>query len=235
MVFIHGIYLGSNEEIDLAHNEGFLFDLFKDTGLYPTTATTTHGLSSTVRTAKNLSAVSDHSDYDDEHATTVSSASGDLESETTTTSTSSRGADNIIADDEEYPQFDVDLWTVEKANRYSAAAATSSRQTRIITSLKSFKTSKYVNASDDEDEIIDPSWMSSLTTLNRNQFCKAYLDKIDCPRLKKASTKSLIQQDKHDLTPPSEVLAKINKWLRKTKEIIESRNQEIANKKRVFS
>lgn len=233
MVFIHGIYLGSDEEIDLAHSEGFLFDLFKDTGLYPTTATVRHTAS------KNLSAVSD--DEDEPQAATVSSASGDLESETTTSSTTScsRGeaTENIIGDDEDYPQFDFDLWTVEKANRYSAEPATSSRHTRIITSIKSFKTSKCVNASDDDDgEAIDQSWMSSLTTLNRNQFCQAYLEKIDFARLKKPSTKSLlIDRHGHDLTPPSEVLAKINKWLRKTKEIIESRNQEIANKKRVFT
>lgn len=31
---MHGIFFGSNDEILLAHNEGFLFELFKDTGMY---------------------------------------------------------------------------------------------------------------------------------------------------------------------------------------------------------
>jgi hypothetical protein len=31
---MHGIYFGSHDEIEMAHNEGFLFELFKDTGLY---------------------------------------------------------------------------------------------------------------------------------------------------------------------------------------------------------
>lgn len=34
LVFMHGIYFGSHDEIEMAHNEGFLFELFKDTGLY---------------------------------------------------------------------------------------------------------------------------------------------------------------------------------------------------------
>lgn len=31
---MHGIFFGSNDEIQFAHEEGFLFELFRDTGLY---------------------------------------------------------------------------------------------------------------------------------------------------------------------------------------------------------
>lgn len=31
---MHGIFFGSNDEILFAHEEGFLFELFKDTGFY---------------------------------------------------------------------------------------------------------------------------------------------------------------------------------------------------------
>ena len=31
---MHGIFFGSNDEIEFAHEEGFLFELFRDTGFY---------------------------------------------------------------------------------------------------------------------------------------------------------------------------------------------------------
>lgn len=34
LVFMHGIFFGSNDEIEFAHEEGFLYELFRDTGFY---------------------------------------------------------------------------------------------------------------------------------------------------------------------------------------------------------
>lgn len=31
---MHGIFFGSNDEIEFAHEEGFLYELFRDTGFY---------------------------------------------------------------------------------------------------------------------------------------------------------------------------------------------------------
>lgn len=67
MVFIHGLYFGSTEELNLAHVEGFLFEMFKDSGLYPTTA-------HSIRKSHHLSAVSDHSDYDHDESSTDETA-----------------------------------------------------------------------------------------------------------------------------------------------------------------
>lgn len=67
MVFIHGLYFGSTEELNLAHVEGFLFEMFKDSGLYPTTA-------HSIRKSHHQSAVSDHSDYDHDESSTDETA-----------------------------------------------------------------------------------------------------------------------------------------------------------------
>ncbi len=39
---MHGIFFGSNDEIEFAHNEGFLLELFRDTGFYNYTSNETN-------------------------------------------------------------------------------------------------------------------------------------------------------------------------------------------------
>lgn len=100
MVFIHGLYFGSTEELNLAHAEGFLFELFKDTGLYPTTPHSTR---------INISALSDHSDYEhDEYENSQSrSSSTTIDGDETEMESSSEQGTLINDDmeaDQDYPE-----------------------------------------------------------------------------------------------------------------------------------
>jgi hypothetical protein len=236
MVFIHGIYFGSNEEINLAHNEGFLYELFKDTGLYKLSLSNNEN--SFIDDDDDDEEEEDEEDDDDEDGDDDDDESQDEEDdyEKEKTLMFEMKPDDFMklnfknADDDD--DDDLAIARVAEINDLlTTSKIFNNKNSTFNFSLNSsFKTSnRFIN-----------SEKSSLNSLNKTKYCESYLNKnfahvlsSKSGRNKTSGKKGSSSRRAKKLTPTGEVLAKINKWMNKTKEIIELRNQQLVNKKRI--
>lgn len=262
MVFIHGLYFGSTEELNLAHVEGFLFEMFKDSGLYPTTANSD-------QRKITRSNVSDHSDYDhdDESGTDETESyekfTIDDDDEANDRVVEVKDADECEDNETESPRFNMDLSAVAQANQLLSALSGSRRSRLVSVSIpvslvRSMKTS----------QCLDSELSTSLSSVNRQKMCESFVRKAQTQhqqeqqlketRFKKlpssasaladVSKEVIVKSAKSTMrtaasryskttcarnccTPPRDVLAKINQWMQMTREMIERRNRELANKR----
>lgn len=189
-MFIHGLYFGSTEELNLAHVEGFLFEMFKDSGLYPTTA-------HSIRKNNLLSAVSDHSDYDHDESSTDETAESyekftlddddyeeeeeedddddDNENDENEEEIESKLKNDDIIDFEntkeveDLVKFEKDLSAVAQANQLSAMSG--SRRSRLVSVPVSFVRSIKTSG------CLDSELSMSLSSVNRQKMCESFVRK----------------------------------------------------------
>ena len=218
LIFIHGIYFGSDEEINLAHNEGFLYELFKDSGLY------------------NLSLA-----YQIDENETEYGGEDDMEE------LDNDNYVSLVNDDE-------DIFAIDKVAQFNSGCGSifnnsNNKKSKLVkqSSNVSFNTTVDINDFNTE--------YSSLNSINKQSYCQNYINNVtmntkssealakefDSSTVKtiftKSSNKSVKdlgkdfndenEDDKKTITAPCDVLATINKWLQKTKDVIELRNKQL--------
>jgi len=231
---MHGIYFGSQMEIELAHNEGFLFELFKDTGLY------------NMPIQHHDPFDPDYEEYDDDDDDNEDD--DDYEEEEDYTG---------ISIENEYINDDEDTFAIDKVAKFNIKKINTLQKHKQQQQQQKQKTSQLSNGKRtwDYSSLNEcNSDYSSLYSLNKQSYCQNYIDNnpvdllINKPSVMDETTsnnnnnnnKENEEDDNNNLetssefvrkiTPPGEILATINKWALRTKEAIESRNKHIIKK-----
>ena len=238
---MHGIYFGSQMEIELAHNEGFLFELFKDTGLY------------NMPIQHHDPFDPDYEEYDDDDEDDDDDDDDDNDEEEDYTG---------ISIENEYINDDEDTFAIDKVAKFNVKKINTLQKHKQQQQQHKQKTSKLSNGKRtwDYSSLNEcNSDYSSLYSLNKQSYCQNYIDNnpvdllINKPSVMDETTnnKENEEDDNDDnddddnnknnnletssefvrkITPPGEILATINKWALRTKEAIESRNKHIIKK-----
>ena len=223
MIFIHGVYFGSDDEINLAHNEGFLFELFRDIGVYnsidemndidqPGSNLKKHFENNP--TQLNLSIEPEFDDDEDFFA---------IDKVAQTNTGASSLANNKVSTSKNAKK------SIGKSSNisFNTLRDYNSEHSSLNSVNKESFCQNYINESDDKskNKIINKNKQDSKDTNGLNlskNFEKSSL--INNSDIIKLSSNQLSQRK---MTPPGDVLATINKWLTKTKYAIELRNKQL--------
>ncbi|RNA33327.1 hypothetical protein BpHYR1_010919 [Brachionus plicatilis] len=208
LIFMHGVYFGSDEEILLGHSKGFLFELFRDTGLYNMSVIRNHFDYSETKTAlteENMSDLSSSQDSDDEMIERVAI---DNQFELLIDS-SSLGTTSTVRN-----------FINSRSPRLAAPVMTNYQSDSFLTSESCSEKSNMENSIRARLKGIDFSAQKHLSESSN------IADDSELSRMEKRAKK---------FTPPGDVLATINKWLKKTQQVIETRNKIIAFKNSIIS
>lgn len=206
-MFMHGVYFGSDEEILLGHSKGFLYQLFRETGLY------------------NMSMVRNHFDYSEEKSP----------------------MDEIIDYKSSYDSDDEVIETVANDNQFNCLIESSSLgTTSTIRNFINSKSPQLINSANLTNNQSD-SFLTSENFSDKSKLDDSVRERLKGINFSAQQPKSVTSRisDQNDLsildkrvkkfTPPADVLATINKWLKKTKQVIETRNKIIAFKNSLIS
>ena len=204
---MHGVYFGSDEEILLGHSKGFLYQLFRETGLY------------------NMSMVRNHFDYSEEKSP----------------------MDEIIDYKSSYDSDDEVIETVANDNQFNCLIESSSLgTTSTIRNFINSKSPQLINSANLTNNQSD-SFLTSENFSDKSKLDDSVRERLKGINFSAQQPKSVTSRisDQNDLsildkrvkkfTPPADVLATINKWLKKTKQVIETRNKIIAFKNSLIS
>ena len=232
MIFIHGVYFGSDDEIKIAHSQGFLFELFRDTGLYNLSKhflETKDGFGNENENNKNFEEFFEDDVFDDDD--------GDDEEE-----------NDEFSNNEDYFEDD-DNFVINKVANFNDSKVYHKKK------MNSLRSPKKINI--DLTQSFIESEYSSLNSINKLSYCQNYIDNNLGNKKNKSENCSLADTETNKvsgklhgrpptsfntnrssylknvtkkLTEPVEVLETINKWLKMTKEVIEKRNNELINK-----
>ena len=118
------------------------------------------------------------------------------------------------------------------------------KKVKSFSHIDNFKRSKFFRNISSESFNENISGSSSLLSINKDSYCRNYVDgikkgyDIDLKQLLKTKTDdtsdenfaSTSTESMKKFTPPGDVLATINTWLKKTKEAINTRNIHIKSK-----
>lgn len=201
---MHGVFFGSDEEILLGHSKGFLYELFRDTGLY------------------NMAVIRNHFDYSE-----VKSSQDEI----------SEFSSSYDSDDEVIQRVAMDNQLEGLID--SCSLGTTSTVRNFINSRSSqlplmaeFQSDSFLTSESCSDQVnLEDSVRARLRGINFSlpepvSGTSCITENNDLTRLDKRVKK---------FTPPGDVLATINKWLKKTKQVIETRNKIIAFKNSIIS
>ncbi len=231
---MHGIFFGSNDEVAFAHEEGFLFELFKDTGFYTLCRMPSSLPYSLANTSRNFDRDNPNQDFEE---IINNLENGVFELAPTEEETNS---------DEEC-NFAIDKIYSLNTNKLKFKQKVKVKSHSNIETVRTNRKKVFRNIS--SESIVDyESESSSLASLNKESYCQHY---VDCNELKKdysLDLKNIINFNKNSaensddnyasnsndsmrkITPPGDVLATINTWAKKTKDAIKIRNIQISKK-----
>ncbi|CAF0728807.1 unnamed protein product [Brachionus calyciflorus] len=238
LVFIHGVFFGSDEEILLGHSKGFLFELFRDTGLYNMSMIKKHFDYSSPRLEDNEFEFSETTTSDSEYEI----QDDDDENDLTDAIEKVTKTNNPVVDFDE--TLSIGMTSTVKNFIKSNSIKTSGIMNKDTESLISIDKDSYCelyvnNLSEkrsDQSIKLNDKKNNTLNASNYSDdnFSTSSLilsDHADYKSLNKQNNKNTIKK----CTPPGDVLATINRWLKKTKQVIETRNKIIAFKNSIFT
>ena len=214
MVFIHGIFFGSDDEMNLAHNEGYLFELFRDTGLF--------------NPIPNLST----------HGTPQARCNGDDDDDEDGEEDEDYGEDFLTDFSKNDDSFVIDQ--VAKSNL--SRKKTSKTNFSSISKQLSFQTDFSTLSSLNKQSLCENYVKAHCQCSQNNSSLKCSSNHMDCMlkgecKLSADEFEFKIEFDEHQLgneakriTPPGEILAVITKRSERVKEAIARRNQELLGK-----
>ncbi len=229
---MHGIFFGSNDEIEFAHKEGFLFELFRDTGFF------------------NISI-----DY---KKTKISENPNKANKSDLKTDDEIEDFEDLIKSIENtYYNFSIN--EDEFGHAIDKVINTNIKKDNTFKSISNIENTKKAKifrnlSSESFNENISES--SSIMSLNKESYCRNYVDKnvisfetnnkmknydVDLKKFISNINKTDVIDHNKDLneistdsmkkfTPPGDVLATINCWLKKTKDAINARNAQMSKK-----
>jgi len=231
---MHGIFFGSNDEVAFAHEEGFLFELFKDTGFYSLCRMPSSLPYSLANTSGNFDRDNPNQDFED---VLNNLENGIFELAPTEDEVNSEENSNF-AIDEIYNLNTNKLDVIQKAKikSFSNIETVRTKRTNIFRNISSESLNDFNSES------------SSILSLNKESYCQHYVNDNMLKKIYSVDLKNLINGNKivdvcsdenyasqsndnmRKITPPGDVLATINTWAKKTKDAIKIRNIQIAKK-----
>lgn len=249
LVFMHGIFFGSNDEIEFAHEEGFLFELFRDTGFY----SLPDGIQMPPQSEYALTiAESSFGRFKNESTLDFEDIINNMENEYF----------DVTSEDQDY-SLAIDKVVNINVNKFQG-----NKKFKSFSNIENTKRSKYLRNISSESFNDFNSDSSSLLSINKDSYCRHYVNNANLSselelgighahmKNKKldgydVDLKNLLSHDKHHVlnstvdekfvsvsnnsnmrkfTPPGDVLATINTWAKRTKEAINARNIQITKK-----
>ena len=225
---MHGIFFGSNDEIEFAHREGFLFELFRDTGFYMMTSD---------MKKNNLVLIESNKILNNKYTNASEGNSDEIDFEDLIKSIENTYYDYTVNEE----QYGAAIDHVANTNFKNDL-----KKVKSFSHIDNFKRSKFFRNISSESFNENNSGSSSLLSINKDSYCRHYVNNhnngsndgvrkaydIDLKQLLKNKTDeasdenfaSTSTESMKKFTPPGDVLATINTWLKKTKEAINTRN-----------
>lgn len=203
---MHGVYFGSDEEILLGHSKGFLYQLFRDTGLY------------------NMSMVRNHFDYSEEKSPleVIIDYNSICDSD-----------DEVIETVANDNQFNCLIESASLGTTSTIRNFIDSRSPQLTAAnFTNYQSDSFLTSESCSDKLIlDNSVRERLKGINFS----AQQPMSEISRISDRNDLSRLDKRVKKFTPPADVLATINRWLKKTKQVIETRNKIIAFKNSLIS
>lgn len=233
LVFMHGIFFGSNDEIEFAHEEGFLYELFRDTGFY-----------------KLIDNMQPKPNFVENTQNEIKNVNQNLFESIDNMDESYLDCSNF--EDTNY-SFAIDKIVNLNTKSNDAKKVKSISNIETVTKTKLFR-----NISSESFNDFNSN-SSSILSINKDSYCRHYVNNaaddssenstrknydVDLTNLIKENKKGIIKFDlnannyasqsnnsmSRKVTPPGDVLATMNSWLKRTKEAINARNIQITKK-----
>jgi hypothetical protein len=219
IIFLNGIYFGSNDEINYAHNEGILFELLSNVGLFESNnnpisngpALDNLKNKFSINSNKKQSSLNNNHDQDLMAIDKVAKFNNSSNLIQQSSNISMIKNDRLNNDSDEDDDLSSANSSISSIDKQVICENYVKNNNKLLLSDKKGITNKQSI----KKEVSFSKMGLSAKNHNNNHTSKDYGKNI--------KTKTT--------TPPAQVLATINKWLTETKKVIDNRNKEIIRRK----